>query len=164
MTDFEYKPLIDSKRLFKVRSIKMENDAIAMILDGKGKEVVEILIADKYSISPKVAQETYRRAQDQISSRKDYEIDSIVELHLGRYEEIYSQFIELRSFSNAASVLKAKEKLLQFHKHSTHMKVTNNNISEISIVSTKSDYDTSKLTPEKKERFKLLLDKATREI
>jgi len=153
-------PVVDTKRLFKVRSLQMQNDAIAMILDGIPTKQIAKDLCTKYSITILPANAVIERAQRQITSRKDYEVDSIIELHLGRYEEIYAKFIELKSQFNAASVLKAKERLLQFHKHSTHMKVTNNNISQISIVDVKSDYDFDKVEPHNRQRFQELLDKA----
>lgn len=153
-------PVVDVKHLYKVRSLQMQNDAIAMILDGK-EDVVKV-ISDKYNITLPNASNIVDKARRQITSRKDYEVDSIIELHLGRYEEIYAKLVEMRFHGIAATALKAKEKILQFHKNSTHMKVTNNTINQISVYDVKHDYDIDRLEPQQRDRFKELLDRAMR--
>lgn len=148
----------DSK-FSNVRQMMRTNDAIAMILEGKTRDEIVQYVITKYELSKIIAVETYARANSLITDRKQYEIDGLIDIHIERYEHIYSLLVQLGANGMAAGVLKAKERLLQFHKNNTHMRVDNDQFLTIQSMEVKADYDLSKLNKDQQDRFDLLLNK-----
>lgn len=150
-------------RLRSILVLQRENDIISMLLEGKETKEIANYICPKYRITPASAGTYIKDARNLIKERKSYEVDILISLHIHRYEKIYQLLYELGAYSIAMNALRAKEKLLSFHKEGFHMRITNGEMSTVSLQTVDSEYDLMKLTQDKRERMSVLLQKAKRE-
>lgn len=152
-------PLDLSKRNNHLVIAQRTNDIIQMVLDGKSSKEITKIISDKFDIIPASAYNLIVAANKEIMSRKQYELDDLINSHVDRYEEIYAKLTEIKAFSIAMTALKQKEKLIGLHKNGTHMRVVGGNISSVSILGTRTYYDPKRLTEKQQERLEHLLGK-----
>jgi len=80
---------------------------------------------------------------------------------LNRYEELYAIFIQLDALKDAAVCLKAKEKLMQFHKQGTHLKVVNSIITQVTSREVDNIFDLAKLDAVEQDRLEQLVNKVS---
>lgn len=149
----------DDGTVYQIKALHAQNDIIAMMLAGRGWEEIDRFVLEKYGWGEERSRQMRQEAEIQIIKRKQWELGSTIDLHLARYEEIYAKLVELGATNAAATALRNKEKVLQFHKQGTHLKVVNNNITQISIRNQKTGFDIEKLEPERRERFLELMEK-----
>lgn len=147
-------------RLNKLMIIQRNNDIIAMLLDGKSTKDIKTYLVNKYRIPATRTNVYIADARRIIKERQNYEIDNLINLHIDRYELIYTGFNALQAWSNAMQALKAKEKLMGFHRAGFHMKVTQGEISQLQIHHLDDEYNVDKLTPRQRDRMQALIDKA----
>jgi hypothetical protein len=152
------------KRVNAILAMQRQNDIIAMLLDGKdpAKEI-RPYVCMKYRVTPGTAAGYITEARNIIKQRKHYEVNNLVSLHLQRYEEVYKFLKEINAHGFAMKALRAKEKLLGFHREGFHMKVTQGDITSVQLQTVDSDYNVSKLSKEKRDQLSQLLNKARRD-
>jgi len=146
-------------RLTKIKSMQRQNDIVKMLLDGEPKINIAKYIAAKYDYLLRNVYKYIDQAIEEVKKRKDYEIENLIDLHIMRYERIYASANSLELFALAMNALKAKERLLGFHRQGFHMKVTKGEIQQIQQMNVKDEYDFNKLSPEKKLKLEYYLDK-----
>lgn len=147
-------------RLSKLMIIQRNNDIIAMLLDGKSTKEIKTYLVNKYRIKSTVCNVYIADARRIIKERQNYEVDTLINLHIDRYEQIYAGLNALQCWTNAMSALKAKEKLMGFHRAGFHMKVTQGEIQQLQIHHLDDEYNVDKLTPRQRDRMQALIDKA----
>lgn len=154
----------EQTRTSKIIALQRKNDIISMLLAGKPTLDICVYLWDKYGVAKQIAQNYIVQANKELAKRKSLEVHDVINLHLDRYELIYEQLRKIKAAAAAMDVLRAKEKLLQFHREGFHMKVTQGEIQTISsgIVSKEWDLD-KKLTDHDKERMVQLLLKAKKD-
>lgn len=152
------------KRYLVIQTIQRQNDIITLLLEGKDtqKEILPY-ICKKYGITSKTGNFYIQDAKNIIKARKNSEVQTLLSIHIQRYEQIYKELYDIRAFGIALSVLKAKEKLLGFHKEGFHMRVSSGQLTTVSLVSVENEYDLNKLSNDQRERLSQLIMKAKRE-
>lgn len=150
-------------RLNQILTMQRQNDAIAMLLEGKETKEIANYISKKYKMKYSSALVYVSQARTEIRDREKYEIHNLVNLHIARYEFIYKELYAIGEYNGATMALKAKEKLLGFHKEGFHMKVTQGEIQSIQQIHVENEYDFVKLTPERRERFQVLMNVARKD-
>lgn len=150
---------VQQGRLNKIMTLQRQNDIIAMLLEGRDTKEIKTYLINKYRVSPNTANFYVSQGRDLIKKRKNYEIENLLSMHIERYEDIYTKLLDLGAYSMAANALKAKEKLLHFHRPGFHMKVTQGQIQQLSLRNVSDEYDLSKLPENKKQRFDQLVQK-----
>lgn len=163
------KPEVDEydrskRRYLVIRTIQRQNDIITLLLEGKDvqKEILPY-VCKKYQLTPKTGNFYIQEAKNIIKARKNSEVQTLLSIHIQRYEQIYKELYDMRAFGIAMSVLKCKEKLLGFHKEGFHMRVSSGQVSTISLVSVENEYDLNKLSNDQREKLSQLIMKAKRE-
>lgn len=153
----------EQTRLNKIIALQKENDVIALLLEGKEQKEIVTYVVNKYRVQSNTATAFISKCRNIIKERKDFEVNTMVSLHVQRYEKIYEGLYEIKAYGIAMSALRAKEKLLGFHKEGFHMKVTNGAISTVQLQSVNSEFDVMKLDRTKRDRMSELLQKAKRD-
>lgn len=146
----------------RIYALQRENDVVAMILDGRKDINIHEYIATKYQIKPATVALLLAKCRKIIRERKIFEADTLITLHIARYEEIYSKLHDIGAHSVAMNALKAKETLLGLHREGFHMRVDSGEITAIQLQTVNSAFDLNKLVGEKRERFEKLINKARR--
>lgn len=144
----------------KILALQRENDIIALLLEGKSNKEIISLMSPKYRIKPSFVTSLIYTCRRIIQERKNYEVDTLISLHISRYENIYKKLYEIGSYTHSMNALKAKEILLGMHKDGFHMRVDSGEITTLQLQSISSDYDVKKLNEEQQTRFNELLNKA----
>jgi len=147
-----------------IKAIQKQNDIITLLLEGKDtqKDIVPY-ICKKYNHTKKTANFHIQEAKNIIKNRKNHEVQTLIGIHIQRYEKIYKELYDLRSFAIAMSAMKQKENLIGFHKEGFHMKVSSGQVSSVQLVSVENEYDLNKLPTEQRERLSFLIHKAKRD-
>lgn len=145
-----------------ILSLQRRNDIIAMLLEGKEAKEVRGYLCAKYNITAGFANILISSARKEIKKRQNYEIGSMIAMHIHRYEQIYKELYQMKAQVAAMDALRAKEKLLGFHKEGFHMKVTKGEIQAVQLQTVDSEYDVMKLDSQQTQRFEYLLNKARR--
>lgn len=158
-----FEPDRQQTRLTKIIALQKENDVIALLLEGKEQKEIVTYVVNKYRVQWNTAVSFISACRNIIRERKDFEVNNLVSLHVERYEKIYAGLYEIRAHGIAMSALRAKEKLLGFHKEGFHMKVTNGEISTVQLQTVNSEYDVMKLDKGKRDRLSELLQKSKRD-
>jgi hypothetical protein len=149
----------EPKRLSRIIALQRENDIIAMLLDGKETGEIVNYISTKYRLTPKTVAMYMTNAREVIKSRKNYELGNLINTHIARYEDIYAKLYEMGAMAIAMKALVAKEKLFSFHKEGFHMRVTQGQISAVSMQQIGNEYDVMKLDKAKRTRMEELVTK-----
>jgi len=149
-------------RLNTILSLQRQNDIISMMLNGKEPSEIRHYLCTKYKHTPNTANFYMKEARAVIKDRKNLEVNDLISLHISRYEKIYEKLYELNASSMAMRALKAKEKLMGFHKEGFHMRVNKGELTTISLQTVDSEYDVLKLPEEKRLRLDQLLKHAKR--
>lgn len=144
----------------KVRTMQCQNDIIEMLLAGIPSKEIYTQICAKYRHKKRTVGTYISTCRKIIRERKNFEVDTIVSLHIQRYEEIYARLHAIKSFTHAMNALKAKEVLLGMHKDGFHMRVNQGEINAVFLQNVSADY--KELTGDRKLRFEALLNKARR--
>lgn len=157
-------PTHEQERINTIVALQRSNDIMAMLLDGKPSLDICVYLKDKYGIGKGSAHNYIVRANKELAKRKELEVHNVINVHLERYELIYAELKRIKAPAAAMDALKAKEKLLQFHREGFHMKVTQGEVQTISssFVSKEWDID-KKLTDQDKSRMSELLAKAKKD-
>lgn len=140
-------------------ALQKQNDIITLLLEGKEEPQITPYIVQKYKISKNHAVNCVSNARITIKERKLYEVPVMVPLHIQRYEEIYEKLYELNAHAVAMIALKAKEKLLNFHKDNFHMRVSSGEITQVGVQNIPAQYEIMKLG-DKRRRLQELMEKA----
>lgn len=140
-------------------TLQRENDIIQMLLEGKDSNEISRYIIQKYSIKKSTSKVFIYNAREKIKKRNEYELNTLINLHIHRYEKVYEELRELKANGIAISALQAKEKLLGFHREGFHLKVSQGEISAIQLQTVDSEYDVMKLDKGERTRFDELLAK-----
>lgn len=152
------------KKLNAILTLQRQNDIIAMLLEGKDvKTEITPYIKNKYRLKAGTVHGYISEARQIIKKRLQNETNALVSLHMERYEKIYKGLYEVGAFGIAMNALKSKEKLLQFHKEGFHMKITQGEVSAFMIENIESEYDPSKLEPQKRDRLSFLISKSKKD-
>jgi len=159
----QFEPEQEQSRLNKILALQKENDVISLLLEGKEQEEIIKYVINKYRIQHNTAKSFISHCRAIIRGRKDFEVNNLVSLHVERYEKIYAGLYEIKAYGIAMSALRAKEKLLGFHKEGFHMRVSKGEISTVQLQTVNSEYDVMKLNKEKRDRLSELLQKAKKE-
>lgn len=149
----------EQHKVNNIIALQRQNDVIAMELEGKSGNDIKTYLMGKYKITAPVSGIIMAAARKAIAERKNYEVDNLITMHIARYELIYSKLYELRAFINATRALQAKEKLMGFHKEGFHMRVTQGEISALSLQQVNDEYDVMKLSEIERDKFNLLIRK-----
>lgn len=152
----------DQKHLNKVLALQRNNDIIAMLLDGKTTHEIATFIVTKYRIKRGTATTFITECRGEIKARRNFEVNNVISTNIDRYEWLYAKCMEIGNQSLAMSSLKHKEKLMQFHREGFHMRVSQGQIQQIQQTHIDDEYDKSKLSAVKQQRFLQLLQKAKR--
>ncbi len=150
----------EQTRLNKLLVLQRQNDIVSMLLEGKDKKDIRTYIVNKYRVQASSSNVYITEAVNLIKERSNYEVNNLISLHVQRYEEIYAGLYEINAYGMAIQALKAKEKLLGFHKEGFHMRVNQGTLSSIQLQSVNSEYDVMKLSREQRDRMALLLNVA----
>jgi hypothetical protein len=154
-------PVPNLDKLQEARILHQQNDCIAMMLEGRKTDEIKKFLAEKYNLDHQAILNRYNDSLIQLQRRKDWEVDNIINLHLNRYEELYAVFIQLDAIKDAAACLRAKEKLMQFHKQGTHLKVVNSIITQVTTREVENMFDLTRLDVVEQDRLESLVDKAS---
>lgn len=149
-------------RVNKILKLQRENDIITLLLEGKEEKEIKIYISEKYHLKYSTVNNLLLEAREVIRNRMNFELNTLLALHISRYEKIYEGLYQMGAHGIAMSALKAKEKLMQFHREGFHMRVTQGTINQVSISNVMNEYDYMKLERPKRERLEELI-KITRE-
>ncbi len=149
-------------RLNKILLLQRENDIISMLLEGKETKDIRSYLLNKYEITQGTANFLITAASSKIKKRENWEVDNLVAIHIERYDIIYNMLYDLGAYGNATNALKAKEKLMGFHREGFHMKVTQGEIQQLSLKHVANEYDLTKLPVEKQTRIEELFNKVKR--
>lgn len=158
-----FEPDATHVRLNSILVLQRENDIIAMLLEGKDSKAIQQYICTKYKLLPVTASTYIKDARNLIKQRKGFEVNTLISLHIARYEKIYECLYEMGAHGIAMNALKAKEKLLSFHKEGFHLRVNSGEISTIQLQSVDNEYDVMKLTRPQRTKLATLLEKAKRD-
>lgn len=74
----------------KVMSLMRVNDTISLILEGKTRQEIVDYLINKYGISHNTVNVYIAKANNQIKARKQWELDSMIDVHVARYEHLWS--------------------------------------------------------------------------
>lgn len=147
-------------KLNEILALQRQNDIITMLLEGKDTKTIMVpYLTKKYHITPGTANFFISQGRKIIKKRLLHETNALVSLHIDRYEKIYAGLYEIGAYGTSMNALKAKEKLMGFHKEGFHMKITQGEISSLTLGSSEDDYDPSKLQPQKQQRLLFLISK-----
>jgi hypothetical protein len=150
----------EQDRCHAILALQRTNDIMTLLLEGKESKEINNYIVQKYSCSHASATVYMSHARKALANRKNFEVDNMINIHIERYEHIYGKLYDLRAFMEATNSLKRKERLLGFHKEGFHMKVTQGEITAISLQQVRDEFDVMKLSEEKRNRMSQLLSKA----
>lgn len=150
-----------SQVLTTMLSIQRHNDVVSLLIAGKEVRDIEHYLNIKYGITD--TDPILIEARQTILKRKDYELENLLKIHVIRYEKIYADLFEMKAFYHASNAMKAKEKLMGFHKEGFSMKVTQNEMTALGMSHVDNEYNVMKLSENKRIRMTELLDKAKRE-
>lgn len=142
-----------------VEQVNMHNDIIALLLDGQSTTRINKYLVDKYGCTKKVAYTRIWEVRDIIRERKNFEVHNMINIHLARYERIYTETMELRMVGIAMQALQSKERLTGLHRDDFHMRISNGQTSEVQVKHIVNEYDLNKLEGDKADRFNFLIDK-----
>jgi hypothetical protein len=154
------KEINPSGRLNYIMNLQRQNDIIAMLLEGKEVKDIRAYIVKRYNITVGTTNIVIHKASQEIKNREAWELDNLISIHIERYDDIYKKLYELGAYGNATNALRAKEKLMGFHREGFHMKVTEGEIQQLRLKNVDNEYSVEKLPVEKKNRLQELLDKA----
>lgn len=150
-------------KLNKILTLQRDNDIIAMLLDGlETKEIIKYL-RNKYGLKHSSANVLISLRRQDIKKRKEFELDNLISIHIHRYEYIYKELLKIGAEGIAMNALKAKEKLMGFHKEGFHMKVNQGQIHQIRTTRVNDEYNLDQLDEKKRQRLEQLLLKAKRD-
>lgn len=135
------------------------NDVVSMLLDGRGVREIQKYLGEKYNVKPSYCLGVIAQCREEIRKQKGWQVDDLINVHLQRYEDIYTELTKIKADHMAMLALKAKEKILQMHDRGSHMKVNGSEITQVSYQNVNADYDFEKLDEVKKERLNTLLEK-----
>lgn len=157
------KPDHKQKKLNKILTIQRNNDIIRMLLDGlQTKDIIKHLRV-KYGMSNySTCVSTISECRQEVKKRKEYELDNVISIHIHRYEYIFKKLMEIKAEGIAMNALRAKEKLLGFHREGFHMKVSQGEVQQIYQTYVSNEYDLNKLDEKKITKLDQLLSKARR--
>ena len=146
----------------RILKLQRENDIIMLLLEGKDDKETALYIATKYHLQYKHVANIMSECRAMIRERMNFELNTLLSLHIARYERIYEGLYTMGAYAIAMNALKAKEKLMQFHREGFHLKVTQGVVSQVSIHHVLNEYDYMKLEEPKRKRLEELIKK-TRE-
>jgi len=152
----------EQRKLNKILTLQRDNDILAMLLDGRPTREISDLLQTKYGIKHSSATVFISQCRQEIKRKQEFELNNVISIHIHRYEEIYKQLMELGMEGLAMNALRAKEKMMGFHRQGFHMKVTQGQVQQVYTSKVTDEYDLKKLNPEDKQRLDQLLIKAKR--
>lgn len=156
-------PDAQHEKVNKILTLQRQNDIIQLLLEGRERQEIVKYISSKYNVKANTIAGYITDANNIIKQRSNNEVNNLISLHVQRYEIIYAGLYEINAYGLAMSSLRAKEKLLGFHKEGFHMRVSSGEISSIQLQSVNSEYDVMKLDRQKRDRMSALLNKAKRD-
>ncbi len=152
-------PKSTEERVNHILAIQRQNDIIALLIEGKEDKEIALYIANKYRILFLTAKQYISGARAEIRSRTALELNTLLALHIQRYENIYERLYTIGAYAVAMMAMRAKEKLMQFHKENFHMRVTSGEIAMVGTIHVQNEYDYMKIGEKSVKRLKFLLDK-----
>lgn len=156
---------VPNKQVSRILSMNRENDIIAMLLDGKRQKDIVTYVVNKYHVEAGyVIHSLIPQARKIIKERNKYELSTMLSLHIARYEYIYEKLYEMGAMTIAMRALVSKEKLLGFHREGFHLRVTEGEISSISLQEINTEYDVMRLSKERRDRMTELVNKMAEDI
>jgi hypothetical protein len=147
------------QRVNRILKLQRENDIITLLLEGKQEKEIAAYIVNKYRLRYSTVSRLISEGRAMIRERMNFEMNTLLSLHIARYERIYQGLYEMGAYGIAMGALKAKEKLMQFHREGFHMRVTNGEVSQLSIRHVANEYDYMKLEEGKRKRMEELIKK-----
>lgn len=156
------RPEHQQRKLNKILTIQRDNDIINMLLDGLSTKEIAKYLYGKYGMKYPTAVTTISQCRREVKNRREFELNNVISIHIHRYEYIYHKLIEIGAEGIAMNALKAKEKLLGFHREGFHMKVTQGEVQQLYQTHVNNEYDLKKLDEKKRTRFEQLILKARR--
>lgn len=151
-----------SAAVSRILALQRQNDVIQLLLEGKERKEILQYIGSKYRLTLKTSQACVTDAANILKERSNFEVNNMISLHIQRYEAIYALLYQIKSYGMAMSALRAKEKILGFHKDGFHMRVNSGTISSVQLQTVQGEYDVMRLTKEKQNRMTELMQKAKR--
>lgn len=156
----QFKPDRIQEQANRIYALQRKNDVIALILDGKTLQEIRSYLVAKYKISANSATTFIQHARKELKKRQQFELNDLINLHLHRYEEIYKVLKEMKAQIPSVEALKAKERLLQFHREGFHLKVNKGEFQTVMLQNIDNEYDVNRFTVEERNRFEEILNKA----
>lgn len=150
-------------KLNKILTLQRDNDIVSMLLDGTGNKEICRYIVNKYGIKYSSANVLVSLRRQEIKKRKEFELDNIISIHIHRYEYIYKELLKIGAEGIAMNALKAKEKLMGFHREGFHMKISQGQIHQIRTTRVNDEYNFDRLNEKQRQRLEQLLLKAKRD-
>lgn len=143
----------------RILALQRQNDIITLLLEGKDTKTIVRYIVNKYRVTAETLHKDYLvKAREEIKLRMNYELKTLVPLHISRYEYVYEKLYEMGSQAIAMGALRAKEKLMQFHKEGFHLRVTQGQLSQVSTMHIANEYDHMKMPEVKRKRMQELME------
>lgn len=140
----------------KLHSLKIQRDVYEKVLDGWRPQEIIDYCKYNYDLNKEGVRTRIKKAQAEISSIRDQKAESVVKMHLGRYEELYNIAVKWGMGLKAMQIMKAKETLLGLIKDEAGMSLT---INKNTLVVGTATHDFERLEPKRKERLVSLLQK-----
>lgn len=142
----------------RILALQRQNDIITLLLEGKDTKTIVKYIVNKYQLKAQSVSVYLVNAREEIKLRMNYELKTLVPLHISRYEYVYEKLYEMGSQAIAMGALRAKEKLMQFHKEGFHLRVTQGQLSQVSTMHIANEYDHMRMPEAKRKRMQELME------
>ena len=127
---------------------------IELLLDGEKYSEIGIILAKEFDIKKTLGIAEIAKARTDILEWKNQNINEIIDTHIQRYEEMFVLCNESGLDLIAMRILKAKEKLIGFHKESRNIQINNNEMTFIDAT-----HEPGKLPVKKQKRLNTLINK-----
>lgn len=103
-----------------------QNDVREMMMKGNSTSFIAAYIMNEYHVSkPTVERDItiiYRELRVYMEKAKE----DIISEHIGKYDKIFADCMELLNFKDALKALKQKEELLKYHRNEPLIAIQNN--------------------------------------
>jgi hypothetical protein len=110
-----------------------QNDVKEMLLQGRSTTYIIAYVMNQYKIGRSSVERditiVYRELRQYFERAKD----DIISEHIGRYDRIFEQCMELGNYRDALKALRQKEELLKYHKNEPLIAIQNNTMNVDSI-------------------------------
>lgn len=149
---------MNDKKLLPHEVEKITQLAVEGLIKGYTSSQLSEEVSALYQSAPiEEVQLCIRRAIGVIKLQTLVDVDKIIPIHIGIYEQIYQWFDDMQYVPGKLKALRAKEKIVGLHRESNYVEVYNEVNAEIETDN--GIYDISKLSDKEQKRLETLMKK-----